>query len=256
MKPRMVASLPSVLLIFLQKGQNIMRIGASLSAAAVTEKRNTGIMNRRFTLEGYGEAQKRSNAAWAEAGGNRMEDFAVEKTDDKRSEAERIYQAVSTGGENPAKNIRQAAKVPYGYLAKDGMITYNGVTFICDERTNSICLGDMTDKKNVLNIPLSGGGHLKVHRDNLGDLSKAIGMFSPEDVNRILRAIALDTKLQSMQQELDDMENSIGEAEEVQADTQAGNQTDTQVGVQDDGQTDTQTGAQVSRSDTKKSTEE
>lgn len=229
-----------------------MRIGASLSAAAVTEKRNTGVMNSRFTLEGYGDARARSNAAWAETRGNRMEDFTVEKTDDKRSEAEKIYQAVSTGGENPARNIRQAAKVPYGYLAKDGMITYNGVTFVCDEKTNSICLGDMTDKKNVLNIPLSGGGHLKVHRDNLGDLSKAIGMFSPEDVNRILRAIALDTKLQSMQQELDEMENSIGEAEEAQADTQVENQTDTQVGTQDDGQT----GIQAGRSNVKKDTEE
>ena len=233
-----------------------MRIGASLSAAAVTEKRNTGVMNRRFTLEGYGDAQKKSNAAWAEAGGNRMEDFAVEKTDDERSEAEKIYQAVSTGGENPARNIRQAAKVPYGYLAKDGMITYNGVTFVCDERTNSICLGDMTDKKNVLNIPLSGGGHLKVHRDNLGDLSKAIGMFSPEDVNRILRAIALDTKLQSMQQELDDMENSVGEAEEAIVDSQSNIQTDaqndTQASAQEEGQTGTQTSAQVGRSDSEK----
>ena len=236
-----------------------MRIGASLSAAVVTEKRNTGVMNRRFTLEGYGDAQKKSNAAWAEAGGNRMKDFGVEKTDDERSEAEKIYQAVSTGGENPARNIRQAAKVPYGYLAKDGMITYNGVTFVCDERTNSICLGDMTDKKNVLNIPLSGGGHLKVHRDNLGDLSKAIGMFSPEDVNRILRAIALDTKLQSMQQELDDMENSVGEAEEALADTQADIQTDTQVDAEDESQTatlaGTWAGTQIDRSDDKKDTE-
>lgn len=94
------------------------------------------------------------------------------------------------------------------------MITYNGVTFVCDEKTNSICLGNMDDKKNVLNIPLSGGGHLKVHRDNLGDLAKAIGMFSPEDVNRILRAIHQDTKIQSMEQELEDMENSVGEVEE------------------------------------------
>ena len=215
------------------KGQNIMRIGSSV--AADTTKNNTiGVMNRRFTLEGYWDAQSKSNAAWAEAGGNRMQDFAAEKIGDERSEAEKIYQAASAGGKNPAENIRQASKVPYGYLAKDGMITYNGVTFVCDEKTNSICLGDMTDKKNVLNIPLSGGGHLKVNRDNLGDLSKAIGMFSPEDVNRILRAIALDTKLQSMQQELDEMENSIGEAEETQADVQVENQTDAQVKNQSD----------------------
>lgn len=111
----------------------------------------------------------------------------------------------------PISNIRTAPKVPYGYLAKDGVINYNGVVFTCDEKTNSICLGDMTDKKQVINIPLSGGGHLKVNRENLGQLSKAIGMFSPEDINLIMRAIHLDTKVQSMQKEMEDLEASIGE---------------------------------------------
>lgn len=32
-------------------------------------------------------------------------------------------------------------------------------------------------------------------------------MFSPEDVNRILRALAQDKKIQEMEKELDDMEN-------------------------------------------------
>ena len=69
----------------------------------------------------------------------------------------------------------------------------------------------MTDPKKVINIPLSGGGHLKVNRDNLGQLSKAIGLFSPEDVNLILRAIHLDTKLQSVQKEVEDLEAGVGE---------------------------------------------
>ena len=30
---------------------------------------------------------------------------------------------------------------PYSALAQDGVIQYNGVTFICDSDTNSICLG-------------------------------------------------------------------------------------------------------------------
>lgn len=108
--------------------------------------------------------------------------------------------------------IRSAApKVPYGYLAKDGVITYNDVQFICDQKTNSICLGDVSDPKKVINIPLSGGGHLKVNRENLGQLSKAIGMFSPEDVNLILRAIHLDTRLQSVQKEVEDLEAGVGE---------------------------------------------
>ncbi|MDD6243438.1 MAG: hypothetical protein PUA99_09985 [Roseburia hominis] len=40
-------------------------------------------------------------------------------------------------------------------------------------------------------------------------------MFSPEDVKRIMQAIAQDTKVQQMQKELDDEKNSIGiEAEQ------------------------------------------
>lgn len=128
-----------------------------------------------------------------------------------RGEAAKICEAALKGGRNPLSSINTAPKVPYGYLARDGVITYNGVQFVCDEKTNSICLGDMTDKKQVINIPLSGGGHLKVNRANLGQLSKAIGMFSPEDINRILRAIHLDTKVQSMQKEVEDLEASVGE---------------------------------------------
>ncbi|MCR4745463.1 MAG: hypothetical protein K5894_09580 [Lachnospiraceae bacterium] len=81
-------------------------------------------------------------------------------------------------------------KCPYSCLAKDGVIEYNGVVFVCDYKTNSICLGDMSDSKNVLNICLPSGGNLKVNVENIGDLSKAAGMFSPADLNAIMRAIA------------------------------------------------------------------
>lgn len=128
-----------------------------------------------------------------------------------RGDAAKICEAALKGGRNLLSSIDTATKVPYGYLARDGVITYNGVQFVCDEKTNSICLGDMTDKKQVINIPLSGSGHLKVNRANLGQLSKAIGMFSPEDTNLILRAIHLDTKVQSMQKEVEDLEASVGE---------------------------------------------
>lgn len=128
-----------------------------------------------------------------------------------RGEAAKIYEAAFNGGENPLKKLITAPKVPYGHLAKDGVIIYNGVLFTCDEKTNSICLGDVTDPKKVINVTLSGGGHLKVNRDNLEQLSKAIGMFSPEDVNLIMRAIHQDTKVQSMQKEIEDLEASVGE---------------------------------------------
>lgn len=189
-----------------------MRIGASLSITAdPSDKKRSSISDRRFSMGNYADVQTGTNDVWVQKGGSHMQEYGVEESDEKRSEAEKIYQAAAAG-KSSVETIHQVAKVPYGYLAKDGVITYNGVAFVCDERTNSICLGNMDDKKNVLNIPLSGGGHLKVHRDNLGDLSRAIGMFSPEDVNRILRAIHQDTKIQSMQQELEEMENSVGES--------------------------------------------
>lgn len=137
----------------------------------------------------------------------------AKKDSGKRSEASKIYEAATAGKENPISSFRTAPKVPYGHLAKDGVITYNGVTFVCDERTSSICLGNVEDKSQVITVTLSGGGHLKVNRKNIGDLSKAVGMFSPEDLNLIMRAIAQDTKIQSVKKEIDDMENSIGSAE-------------------------------------------
>ncbi len=128
----------------------------------------------------------------------------------QRSEAEKIYQAAVSGKKNPLEELRHAPKVPYEHLAKGGVIEYNGVCFVCDEDTNSICLGDMTDKKNVLTIALSGGGFLKVNRANIGELSRAAGMFTPEDLNLIMRAIAQDTKLQATEKELEDMEANVG----------------------------------------------
>lgn len=143
-----------------------------------------------------------------------------------RSEAERIYDAAVSGKRNPIENVRQAPKVPYGHLAKDGEIVYNGVIFVCDEETNSICLGDMSDKKNVLNIPLSGGGHLKVNRNSIGQLSRAAGMFTPEDLNLIMRAVAQDTKIQETLEEIEDEAAGVGNriAKGQEAEQEAGEQ--------------------------------
>ena len=69
----------------------------------------------------------------------------------------------------------------------------------------------MSDKENVLTIPLSGGGCLKVNRDNLGELADAIDMFSPEDINLIMRAIAQDNKARSMKKEMEDTVSEVGE---------------------------------------------
>lgn len=185
--------------------------------------------NRRYTGTEQTDAAQAANSIWTvinsrvqaaeesgdrKTGGGSGETEAEEATEGKRrSEASRIYEAATAGKANPISGMRTAPKVPYGHLAKDGVIEYNGVVFVCDERTNSICLGDMSDKSKVITVTLSDGGHLMVNRDNIGQLSKAAGMFSPEDLNLILRAIAQDNKIQSVKKEIDDMENSIGSAE-------------------------------------------
>lgn len=116
---------------------------------------------------------------------------------------------LSAMGNDPDK------KAPYSYLAKDGIIEYNGVLFVCDYEHNALCLGDVSNPKNVIYVALENGGTLQVNRDNIGDLSKAIGMFSPEDVNRILRAISKDAQCKRNLLEIDEAKNSIGEAEEI-----------------------------------------
>ncbi|MCM1214294.1 MAG: hypothetical protein NC331_01530 [Lachnospiraceae bacterium] len=209
-----------------------MRIGTDFVDHSVrTAARSTNVRGSRFSAVAS-ETTKAADESRMAAVGNLLWQRTEKEEDDQpqgmrtlltdgeeavgesasgRSEAAKIYDAAFKGGENPIENLRKAPKVPYGHLAQDGVIIYNGVLFTCDEKTNSICLGDVSDPKQVINVTLSGGGHLKVNRDNIGQLGKALGMFSPEDVNLILRAIHQDTKLQSMQKELEDMEASVGE---------------------------------------------
>lgn len=101
-------------------------------------------------------------------------------------------------------------KVPYGERSKAGIINYNGVIFVCDETKNRLCLGDVSDNSNCISVTLSGGGSLVVNRDNIDELAKAISMFSPEDINRILEAIAEDNRLRQVQSELEEDTEGAG----------------------------------------------
>lgn len=196
-----------------------MQIGSGMTGMeAAKNRKHMEERGNRFRSGSYSEAESFENSIWMVFGSrvqqleNREsgEAAGADAISKDRPEAEKIYQAAVSGKPNPMGNLREVSKVPYGYLAKDGVIEYNGVCFVCDEETNSICLGDMTDTENVLNITLSGGGHLKVNRNSLGLLSKAVGMFSPEDLNLIMRAIAKDTKVQEMQKEIEDAEAEVG----------------------------------------------
>lgn len=99
---------------------------------------------------------------------------------------------------------------PYGFMAEDGagFFEYNGVTFGVDNHKKVLSLGDISDEKNTLTIPLSGGGTLKVNRNNFDELAKAIGMFSPEDVKRIMQAMAQDAKARTAEDEVEEEKNN------------------------------------------------
>lgn len=117
----------------------------------------------------------------------------------------------------PAAGEKGEKWAPYSSLANGGnTIEYNGVVFTLDYDKHWLCLGNMGNMDEVIRIPLSEGGCLMVNRDNIGELGHAIGMFSPEDVNRILRALKLDAKIQQMKKEIEEMEDGIGKSSEEQ----------------------------------------
>ena len=186
------------------------RLPGPASAAAGISEENQSLLMGSLLRQKTEEAEDGKTAQKSQISLTGIEEAAGEAASD-RSEAVKLYEHAFKGGPNPIENLITVPKVPYGHLAKDGVIVYNGVLFTCDERSNSICLGDVSDPKKVINVTLSGGGHLKVNRDNLDQLGKAIGMFSPEDVNLIMRAIHEDTKVQSMQKEIEDLEAGVGE---------------------------------------------
>lgn len=94
-------------------------------------------------------------------------------------------------------------KGPYSFLMGDGpTLVYNGVEFTYD-KDNALCLGDMSNPDDVITIYLTTGV-FKLNRNNIDELSKAIGMFSPEDINRILNAISQDAKCQKKLKEIED----------------------------------------------------
>ncbi len=110
------------------------------------------------------------------------------------------------------KRAAQIDNCPYAEMIdpETGVISYNGVVFVPDSQKNAICLGDMSNEDNILTIPLSKGGSLRVNRNNIDQLGKAIDMFSPEDIRRIMEAISLDAKVQKEKAEIEESKFEIG----------------------------------------------
>lgn len=101
------------------------------------------------------------------------------------------------------------SSVPYGMLDRGGYVEYNGVHFVCDYQNNALCLGDMSEGQDIVSVPLEKGGSLKFNWDNLNELAQAIDMFSPKDINNILRAIAQHTQKKKIEAELDNEKNMV-----------------------------------------------
>ena len=77
-----------------------------------------------------------------------------------------------------------------------GIINYNGIIFICDQKSNTLKLGKCSNLKQCIRISLTDGGSLIVNRDNIDELISAISMFSLEDAERILRIIQNERMMQ------------------------------------------------------------
>ncbi len=150
------------------------------------------------------------------------EEEQVTSSDKKPEKLDRIDGTVTE--EAIRKLLGKDRQAPYSLMADvNGVVDYNGVIFQCDFENNRICLGNVSDPSKCISVPLERGGCLVFNRDNIEDLSRAIGMFSPEDVKRIMQAIAQDAKVRQTQMQIEDetsgvevLESSEGE-EAVQA---------------------------------------
>lgn len=215
--------------------------GKDKSETVDTENSNIEHMNTGNTNTENGNAE---NINTENINTGNMSEEALEGTQKKKKGIATVRpledtietQEEAVRGQSLTDHVNNKSKVPYSYLAKDGIVEYNGVVFVCDEVHSALCLGDMSNDKDVLTIPMSNGGVLKVNRDNIGDLSSAIGMFSPEDVRRILEAIAQDNKAQQMLQEIEEDKNTIGDGN---TNTTNGESVRSQDEAEEDAKTDT-----------------
>ena len=108
-------------------------------------------------------------------------------------------------------------KNEYFRLAQGDTVTYEGVVFGCDRKTDTLTLGDVSNENNCIRVGLSNGGSLLFNRDNTDSLMDAITMFSPEDQERIVRAIQIDNMAEKAKKEVEDSKDgdSVRSAEET-----------------------------------------
>ncbi len=188
-----------------QKGKAAGRAGQDLGRSQAAGGQTAGLRDRNQS-EGAGlQAAVQQPADGAPKCNVLMEAFEMMKNKGGLETGEQEEQLIT----DPFGLIRREMSAPYAsYADKNGNITYNGVTFTTSGKW--LCLGDMSNKKDVISIPFGGGKGLKVNRNNITELGRAIGMFSPEEQNKILRALQLDTKIREVQEEIEGMGDDVG----------------------------------------------
>ena len=90
--------------------------------------------------------------------------------------------------------------------------------FICDRLTDALTLGDVSNPNNCIRVGLAKGGSLFFNRDDAGSVMNAITMFSPEDQERIVKAIQIDNMAQKAKKEVEDAKSgeNIKSADEAE----------------------------------------
>lgn len=153
---------------------------------------------------GYGADGMWKGNFFCEDSRNRKDEDAKDK-DGQEKQPDILKHISDEVREEAIRKLIGDRNAPYSALADgNGEITYNGVIFQCDYENNRLCLGDVSNPDNCLNIPLEKGGSLVVNRDNIDGLVKAIGMFSPADVRRIMQALAQDAKVRQTELQIED----------------------------------------------------
>ena len=171
-----------------------------IQAIAELQKRKTEIQNRLQNGQSQDSTTIGGNSFTEDEWKKIIQKMDEYLTEVKQEQKERFEKRDK---EKEIQQFYEKMKMAEQYKKPQAVITYNGVSFFCDYENNAITLGDMSDEKNVITVQLENGGCLKVNRDNIEDLSKAIAMFSPEDIRRILVALQQDAKVRQMQQEIE-----------------------------------------------------
>lgn len=162
------------------------------------------------------EAEGEQNLAQADAARKRRRENWQEQWEEMavyaKAGMKKVVEPDMSGHEMLVEKAEPAGGwVPYSQYMQGNKIVYNGVVFDCDPEHHAISLGDVSNPRNVINIPLEDGGVLLVNRNEVGSLAKAIGMFSAEDVGRILRALEEDKQIQRNQYAIEEEENQTME---------------------------------------------